>query len=95
VSVIDIKDYIQSWSERGLAHFFCTDIEKDGMLSGVNVPLYADLKMTFPQLRLWASGGVSSLEDLILLQKTGVEGVITGKAIYEGNIKLHELKDFA
>ena len=72
----------------GASIFLCTDISKDGMLEGPNVSLYKKVCKQFPDYEIIASGGVSSDEDIKILKKTGVSGVIVGKAIYEGRIKL-------
>ena len=64
------------------------------MLTGPNVELYKKILLSFPQLHLIASGGVSSLEDLYELKQIGADGAIVGKAIYEGRILLDDLKDF-
>jgi phosphoribosylformimino-5-aminoimidazole carboxamide ribotide isomerase len=61
------------------------------MLSGPNFALYKKLINRFPEMKIIASGGVSSIEDVEKLRYVGVEGVIIGKAIYEGRIKLEEL----
>ena len=70
------------------------DISTDGMLEGPNIGLYKKLIKRFPKLKVVASGGVSCLNDLEELKYTKVYGVIIGKAIYEGKIKLEELKAF-
>ncbi len=75
-----------------LEYLACTDISTDGMLIGPNFGLYKKLINRFPNIKIIASGGVSSLEDLIQLQYIKVDSVIVGKAIYEGKIKLNELK---
>ncbi len=82
-----LKDYIQ----KGVEYVTCTDISTDGMLTGPNVELYTKILLSFPQLNLVASGGVSCLDDLIELEQIGVDGAIVGKAIYEGRISLEEL----
>lgn len=82
-----LKDYIQ----KGVEYVTCTDISTDGMLTGPNVQLYTKILLSFPQLNLVASGGVSCLDDLIELEQIGVDGAIVGKAIYEGRITLAEL----
>jgi len=82
-----LKDYIQ----KGVEYVTCTDISADGMLTGPNIELYKKILLSFPQLHLIASGGVSCIEDLQELKQIGADGVIVGKAIYEGRIKLEEL----
>ena len=69
-----------------LKHLMCTDIERDGMLAGVALPLYRELLARFPELTLIASGGVSSKEDVEALAEIGVAEVIVGKALYEFKI---------
>lgn len=78
----------------GVRYVLCTDIRKDGMLKGPSVGLYKELTRLFPATRFIASGGVSGLKDLEALEPTGIWGVIIGKAIYEGRIKLEELKNY-
>ncbi len=89
---INIFDFIRSWITKGIDCVTCTDISRDGLLQGPSFSLYEDLKNSFPGLKIIASGGLSQLEDIEELNKIGVEGVIIGKAIYEGNIQLKELQ---
>ena len=70
----------------------CTDIKTDGMLSGPNFGLFKKLINRYPHLKVIASRGVSSYDDLVQLQYIKVDSVIIGKALYEGRIKLDELK---
>ena len=72
-------------------NIFCTDISKDGMLQGSSVDLYKRIIIKFPELKLFASGGVGNIEDVKELKEAGCSGVIIGKAIYEGKISLEEL----
>ncbi len=91
-SDLDVLDFIKSYEEKGIQYVICTDIAKDGMLQGTSNELYKEiLKKT--DVNLIASGGVSSMEDLLLLKEMGCEGAILGKAIYEGNISLKELQE--
>ena len=92
-SAINIVAFLRGYVQRGIKHVTCTDIGTDGMLTGPNVELYKKILLSFPQLHLIASGGVSSLDDLYELKQIGADGVIVGKAIYEGRIQLHDLKD--
>ena len=71
----------------------CTDIAKDGMLQGTSNELYAEI-LAASDVKLIASGGVSSIDDLIKVKELGCEGAILGKAIYEGRILLKDLKQF-
>jgi phosphoribosylformimino-5-aminoimidazole carboxamide ribotide isomerase len=89
-----VYNLIESYLPYGLKHVTCTDINTDGMLQGPNFVLYKKLINKFPNLRIIASGGVSSMEDLEKLKYIEVYGVIIGKAIYEGKIKLDELTEY-
>jgi phosphoribosylformimino-5-aminoimidazole carboxamide ribotide isomerase len=90
-SSISIFDFIKDYLEKGIRYITCTDINTDGMLQGPNVELYKKLLNRFPEVKLIASGGVSKVKDLEVLKKTGVNGVIVGKAIYEGKIDIGSL----
>jgi phosphoribosylformimino-5-aminoimidazole carboxamide ribotide isomerase len=70
----------------------CTDIDKDGMLEGPSADLYKKI-LEAVDIKLIASGGVSSMKDIETLEMTGCEGAIIGKAIYEGRITLRELSE--
>ncbi len=77
--------------DEGLQEVLCTDISKDGTLSGTNLELYVHLKAQFPSLRCIASGGVSGADDLKALSQAGIDAVVVGKAYYEGHISLEEM----
>lgn len=91
---LELLPFINSYVNQGVTKVICTDISKDGMLQGTAVDLYKKILKTFPDLFLIASGGVSSLADIELLVEASVPAVITGKAIYEGKIKLADLTKF-
>lgn len=93
-SDIELSDYILDYSKKGIQYYVCTDIEKDGMLLGASVNLYKDLLDEFPAIKLIASGGVKDITDIEQLNTINVDGVIIGKAIYEGRIDLNNLKDY-
>lgn len=93
-SSINILTFLKDYIQRGIEHVTCTDIGTDGMLTGPNIELYKKILLSFPQLHLIASGGVSSMEDLEELRRIGADGVIVGKAIYEGKISLEDLSNF-
>ena len=90
-SAINITDFIGDYLKKGITFVTCTDISTDGMLQGPNIGLYSKLLKNFPSINLIASGGVSSMEDINNLKRINVNGVIVGKAIYEGRIDLKEL----
>ncbi len=93
-STLDLFDFLKAYTAKGITKTICTDISKDGMLQGAAVDLYREILDRFPNLYLIASGGVSSLSDIEKLDEAGVPAVIFGKAIYEGRVKLSELKRF-
>lgn len=72
-------------------HVLCTDIGKDGMQSGPNLPFYQQFRQRYPQIQLQSSGGVSSMQDLLQLQQQGVSAAIIGKALYENKLSLEEV----
>lgn len=90
---INLFDLVSQFVTDGLEFVCCTDIETDGMMKGPNFILYRKLKSHFPKLKIIASGGISSVSDLEELQYIHVDGAIIGKAIYEGKIKLPELRN--
>lgn len=93
-SSLEVGPFIDSYEEVGMHRVICTDIGCDGMLSGPSFALYDSLLSTRKSLLLIASGGISSMQDVINLSKAGLDGAIIGKAIYEGAIQLEELAAF-
>lgn len=89
---IEILPFLKEYFAKGVTQTFVTDISKDGLLEGSSNALYAKILREIPELKLIASGGVSKIEDIETLEKIGCSGVIIGKAIYEGRIKLKELE---
>lgn len=89
-----IKAFLDPMTKQGLRTVLSTDISRDGTLSGVNLELYQQLKTTFPDLNFIASGGVSGVEDLKLLQQTDLYGVVIGRAYYEGRISLKQMNRY-
>jgi phosphoribosylformimino-5-aminoimidazole carboxamide ribotide isomerase len=89
------KTFIENYIACGVRQFLCTDIAKDGMLSGPSVDLYNEIMETFPDIYLIASGGVSSKHDLIALNEAKIPAVVLGKAIYEGKITLTEISELS
>jgi phosphoribosylformimino-5-aminoimidazole carboxamide ribotide isomerase len=91
---IDIFSFIEALMEKEISQVFCTDISKDGMLQGPATALYKEILLRFPSLKLIASGGISSFDDLVILKEAGCSGAIVGKAIYENKISLKQLENF-
>ncbi|MDM1378031.1 MAG: 1-(5-phosphoribosyl)-5-[(5-phosphoribosylamino)methylideneamino]imidazole-4-carboxamide isomerase [Flavobacterium sp.] len=88
----DVLEFIQSYEQKGVQYSIVTDIEKDGMLSGPAIELYKEIIVN-STVKLIASGGLTTVEELYKLREIGCEGVIIGKAIYEGKITLKELSE--
>lgn len=76
----------------GISQFFCTDINKDGLLQGPATGLYRQIIEKFSGVQLIASGGIASVSDIMALKEAGCSGAIIGKAIYENRISLADLK---
>ena len=91
-SDLSLFDFLHMFAPAGLTHVLCTDINRDGTLQGFNRALYTNVKNEFPHLQLQASGGASRLEDLKHLD---ADGVIIGKALYEGRFSVAEALEVA
>jgi phosphoribosylformimino-5-aminoimidazole carboxamide ribotide isomerase len=89
-----IYDFIGKFMSHGVKQMFCTDVSKDGLLAGPSIELYKNIISKYPDLRLIASGGVSSIHDMEMLKEIGCKGAIIGKAIYEGRIEVIDLQRF-
>lgn len=89
---VNLFELVEQYVQSGLQYLTCTDISRDGMLNGPNIELYQKLKSRFPTLRINASGGITTLDDLKQLKSISIDGAIIGKAIYEQRIKLEDLK---
>jgi phosphoribosylformimino-5-aminoimidazole carboxamide ribotide isomerase len=86
----DLISFLSDYKNKGVKYTICTDIDRDGMLKGPAVELYKEI-LENVQINLIASGGISSLKDIDDIRETGCEGVIIGKAFYEGKVSLKEL----
>lgn len=93
-SPVKLMDYVDRCLNLGFFRFLCTDIKKDGNLSGAGIELYSKLLNHSPFIKLIASGGISSMEDIKQLQEIRVESCVVGKAIYEGRITVEEIQDW-
>lgn len=93
-STLTLAAAIERFSAAGLRHVLCTDIDRDGALSGPNVDLYRDCAARWPAIAFQASGGVRDAADLAALAAAGVAGTVSGKALLEGRLKPEEIKPF-
>lgn len=90
----DLLPFLKHYVEIGVRNVLCTEISKDGTLTGPATSLYTRIMTTYRDLHLIASGGVSGIEDIKELDREGIPAVVFGKAIYEGRINLEELWDW-
>lgn len=84
--------FLARYVKAGVKSVLCTEISRDGTLSGPSTDLYREVMEAFPGIHLIASGGVGRNEDIIELDEAGIPAVVFGKAWYEGKINLEELK---
>ncbi len=87
LSAYSCFDFCERMQNMGVSTVICTDISKDGMMSGTNLGLYAELQNRF-KMNMIASGGVSSLDDVVRLSQMRIYGAILGKALYTGAVEL-------
>jgi len=93
-SPVKLMDYVDKCTQLGFFRFLCTDINKDGKLAGAGIDLYQKLLDHSPFIKLIASGGVSSMKDIMQLSKIKVESCVVGKAIYEGHITIEQVQNW-
>lgn len=86
--------FIAKYLQKGIEYVICTDISKDGMLEGPSFDLYKRIIENSEKIKLIASGGISTFDELPKLADIGCEGTIIGKAIYEGRISLKQLENY-
>ncbi len=91
---IRLFDFLAEMIKKDVKRILCTDVNKDGMLEGTSVGLYEKILAEFPDLYLIASGGVSGVNDIEILENAEIPAVVFGKAWYEGKLKISDLKYF-
>lgn len=89
-SGVTLEHIVEQFLPFGLKHVLCTDISRDGTLSGSNVELYREISRRYPQVAFQASGGIGGLDDIAALRGSGVQGVIVGRALLEGKFNVAE-----
>lgn len=92
---VDLYDHIEHFNMRGLKYLKVIDLNRDGVLLGPNFELYQSVVDRFPDMLIAAGGGVRSVDDIRRLKDMGLYAVIIGRALYEGKIKIEELREFA
>ena len=90
----DLIPFIKNYFADGIKYVVCTDIAKDGMLQGPSFELYQRILQEIPEIKLIASGGIATFDDLPKLAEMGCHGTIIGKAIYENRISLKQIESF-
>ncbi len=90
----ELIPFVQAYQKQGVSYVICTDISKDGMLQGPSFDLYQKILNEIPNIKLIASGGISTFDELPKLAEIGCEGTIIGKAIYENRISMKQLEDY-
>lgn len=93
-SNLNVIPFIKQYQSKGIEYVICTDISKDGMLQGPSFDLYERILMRESEIKLIASGGISTFHEIPQLADLGCEGVIIGKAIYENRISLKQLENY-
>lgn len=93
-STLSLAAAIDRYARAGLRHVLCTDIDRDGALTGPNAELYRDCVGRWPQVMFQASGGVRNVDDLHALTTAGVAATVAGKALLEGRLKPEEIRPF-
>jgi len=93
-SGVTLWDCIDAYADGGVKHVLCTDVARDGAMTGPNFALYVEILNRYPTLELQASGGVRSIDDLELLRELGLPAAITGRALLDGEITETEIATF-
>lgn len=91
---INLWQCIDRFAPSGLQHVLCTDISRDGAMTGPNLMLYDEVLGRYPDIQLQASGGVRNIDDLDALRAAGVPAAITGRALLDGRITAEEISSF-
>lgn len=90
----DLHALLGMLTQAGLRHLLCTDIDRDGMLSGAGIELYRELQPRYPQLAVQASGGIGNEHDIEGVAELGVAGCIVGRALLDGRVGLDAIARF-
>jgi phosphoribosylformimino-5-aminoimidazole carboxamide ribotide isomerase len=93
-SELSLWDAVENFTDHDLKHVLCTDVSRDGALSGPNVELYDEAARRFPHIEWQASGGIRDARDLHALARAGAKAAISGKALLEELIPLEDLQTF-
>jgi phosphoribosylformimino-5-aminoimidazole carboxamide ribotide isomerase len=94
-SQMSLWDAIERYSPSGLKHVLCTDVARDGAMTGPNFELYGQCRQRAPHIAFQASGGVRDAGDLERLAALGIDGAISGKALLEGRLSKQEIRSYS
>ncbi|MGX4593928.1 1-(5-phosphoribosyl)-5-[(5-phosphoribosylamino)methylideneamino]imidazole-4-carboxamide isomerase [Leuconostoc sp. JNUCC 76] len=86
-------DIVEAMLSVGVSNFVVTDIARDGTLSGPNIELLSRLQNKFPKSNIIASGGIANIKNVTDLQTSGIHDIIVGRALYDGDVTLAQLKE--
>lgn len=89
----DVTQFVAEYHAAGMKYVACTDVSRDGMLNGPALGLYEELVESVSGLRLIASGGITTVDDILELRRIGLDGAIVGKSLYEGKLTLKAIAD--
>ncbi|MGW8370527.1 MAG: 1-(5-phosphoribosyl)-5-[(5-phosphoribosylamino)methylideneamino]imidazole-4-carboxamide isomerase, partial [Gammaproteobacteria bacterium] len=93
-STLTLSEAIDGYRSAGLKHVLCTDVARDGALTGPNIELYTGAQKSHPDIAFQASGGIREADDLYRLAESGVSAAISGKALLEQRIRFEEIAPF-
>lgn len=93
-SQYSLFDFLDKYIEAGIINILCTEISRDGMLEGPATDLYKEIMQRYPNINLIASGGISCMKDIEVLNDNGIPSVVFGKAMYEERISMADIRNW-
>ena len=93
-SQYSLFDFLDKYIEAGIINILCTEISRDGMLEGPATDLYTEIMQRYPNINLIASGGISCMKDIEVLDDNGIPSVVFGKAMYEERISMADIRNW-
>lgn len=93
-SQYSLFDFLDKYIEAGIINTLCTEISRDGMLEGPATDLYKEIMQRYPNINLIASGGISCMKDIEVLDDNGIPSVVFGKAMYEERISMADIRNW-
>lgn len=93
-SQYNLFDFLDKYIEAGIINILCTEISRDGMLEGPATDLYKEIMQRYPNINLIASGGISCMKDIEVLDDNGIPSVVFGKAMYEERISMADIRNW-